>query len=169
MTLLLRSERQRYAVRPPEPVLRRVLSAARAPRQVGHVVLFRHLTRRAIGLPVQGQPTAAGGSGQVGAAVAANPIDRQPFQGRPSVGDRKSTRLNSSHITISYAVFCLKKKSYAISFTSDSSTYRNIQLLSPIISSRSFPSSPRLLSLSTSSTPPPTIAHVNAFLPPPHP
>src|SRR5437773_539872 len=26
------------------------------------------------------------------------------------IGDRKSTRLNSSHITISYAVFCLKKK-----------------------------------------------------------
>src|SRR5437773_9162745 len=26
------------------------------------------------------------------------------------VQDRKSTRLNSSHITISYAVFCLKKK-----------------------------------------------------------
>src|SRR5437773_8763306 len=29
---------------------------------------------------------------------------------RRSHGDRKSTRLNSSHITISYAVFCLKKK-----------------------------------------------------------
>src|SRR6266540_4432917 len=28
----------------------------------------------------------------------------------PARGDRKSTRLNSSHITISYAVFCLKKK-----------------------------------------------------------
>src|SRR5437773_7944585 len=27
-----------------------------------------------------------------------------------SAKDRKSTRLNSSHITISYAVFCLKKK-----------------------------------------------------------
>src|SRR5437773_6102560 len=27
--------------------------------------------------------------------------------------DRKSTRLNSSHITISYAVFCLKKKKTA--------------------------------------------------------
>src|SRR5437667_1631213 len=27
--------------------------------------------------------------------------------------DRKSTRLNSSHITISYAVFCLKKKNRA--------------------------------------------------------
>src|SRR5256885_6649189 len=29
-------------------------------------------------------------------------------QSRPS--DRKSTRLNSSHLVISYAVFCLKKK-----------------------------------------------------------
>src|SRR5439155_15423117 len=28
----------------------------------------------------------------------------------PAVGDRKSTRLNSSHVAISYAVFCLKKK-----------------------------------------------------------
>src|SRR6266498_4977565 len=30
--------------------------------------------------------------------------------GGVSVGDRKSTRLNSSHVRISYAVFCLKKK-----------------------------------------------------------
>src|SRR3712207_7445950 len=29
---------------------------------------------------------------------------------RPAVVDRKSTRLNSSHANISYAVFCLKKK-----------------------------------------------------------
>src|SRR5256884_4962681 len=29
---------------------------------------------------------------------------------RPARGDRKSTRLNSSHGYISYAVFCLKKK-----------------------------------------------------------
>src|SRR6266571_2227562 len=29
---------------------------------------------------------------------------------RPRQGDRKSTRLNSSHMSISYAVFCLKKK-----------------------------------------------------------
>src|SRR5256885_10883455 len=28
----------------------------------------------------------------------------------PESGDRKSTRLNSSHLVISYAVFCLKKK-----------------------------------------------------------
>src|SRR3712207_6854317 len=31
-------------------------------------------------------------------------------------GDRKSTRLNSSHANISYAVFCLKKKNITISF-----------------------------------------------------
>src|SRR5205814_10156097 len=29
---------------------------------------------------------------------------------RGGMGDRKSTRLNSSHLGISYAVFCLKKK-----------------------------------------------------------
>src|SRR3712207_8487553 len=32
-----------------------------------------------------------------------------PAAGEPG-GDRKSTRLNSSHANISYAVFCLKKK-----------------------------------------------------------
>src|SRR5699024_12862093 len=30
-------------------------------------------------------------------------------------GDRKSTRLNSSHVSISYAVFCLKKKKITMS------------------------------------------------------
>src|SRR5260221_5379607 len=36
-------------------------------------------------------------------------LDRLPA-GVRSVRDRKSTRLNSSHTVISYAVFCLKKK-----------------------------------------------------------
>src|SRR5439155_8975590 len=31
-------------------------------------------------------------------------------RGEPEKVDRKSTRLNSSHVAISYAVFCLKKK-----------------------------------------------------------
>src|SRR5438067_5748489 len=31
-------------------------------------------------------------------------------EGGTADGDRKSTRLNSSHVSISYAVFCLKKK-----------------------------------------------------------
>src|SRR5690242_21626480 len=33
-------------------------------------------------------------------------------------GDRKSTRLNSSHMSISYAVFCLKKKKNNTTLTS---------------------------------------------------
>src|SRR5690606_39815415 len=52
------------------------------------------------GVPVQpgaSQQLIAGALGQLGSDV-------------PLVGDRKSTRLNSSHVKISYAVFCLKKK-----------------------------------------------------------
>src|SRR3712207_7391982 len=33
-----------------------------------------------------------------------------------AIGDRKSTRLNSSHANISYAVFCLKKKKNTLCF-----------------------------------------------------
>src|SRR5689334_24735732 len=47
----------------------------------------------------------SGGGG--GAASGANPTGH-PHPTNP--GDRKSTRLNSSHSSISYAVFCLKKK-----------------------------------------------------------
>src|SRR5437870_6705898 len=36
-----------------------------------------------------------------------------PFVGIAADKDRKSTRLNSSHVAISYAVFCLKKKTKA--------------------------------------------------------
>src|SRR3712207_7044429 len=48
-----------------------------------------------------------------GAAVVGY-LQRPPGATRPPVvvlwgGDRKSTRLNSSHANISYAVFCLKK------------------------------------------------------------
>src|SRR3712207_6920005 len=37
-------------------------------------------------------------------------IGRLGANGGPTATDRKSTRLNSSHANISYAVFCLKKK-----------------------------------------------------------
>src|SRR3712207_8635566 len=43
---------------------------------------------------------------------------------RPRTRDRKSTRLNSSHANISYAVFCLKKKKKP---TSGTQTAYNIQ------------------------------------------
>src|SRR5690606_25548948 len=37
-------------------------------------------------------------------------LELQRHDGRGMILDRKSTRLNSSHVKISYAVFCLKKK-----------------------------------------------------------
>src|SRR5690606_42082843 len=39
-----------------------------------------------------------------------NPIPDAESAPTAAEGDRKSTRLNSSHVKISYAVFCLKKK-----------------------------------------------------------
>src|SRR5256885_8653293 len=42
-----------------------------------------------------------------------HPITHQTCNESNSQGDRKSTRLNSSHLVISYAVFCLKKKKKA--------------------------------------------------------
>src|SRR3989442_5956170 len=45
-------------------------------------------------------------SGIHGHARRRSELQRSPPLGR----DRKSTRLNSSHVRISYAVFCLKKK-----------------------------------------------------------
>src|SRR5207247_10105598 len=42
--------------------------------------------------------------------VVARCLPDQLAVGSPTGGDRKSTRLNSSHEWISYAVFCLKKK-----------------------------------------------------------
>src|SRR5699024_11518065 len=52
-----------------------------------------------------GQVTAARcvEDGQVGASSGPEVTDVGSLQ-----GDRKSTRLNSSHVSISYAVFCLK-------------------------------------------------------------
>src|SRR5439155_10965477 len=54
-----------------------------------------------------------------GTLARALPVPSAPFAGASPTGDltsgegdRKSTRLNSSHVAISYAVFCLKKKNY---------------------------------------------------------
>src|SRR5689334_23666758 len=41
---------------------------------------------------------------------AGSPQERAPAGREAGGSDRKSTRLNSSHSSISYAVFCLKKK-----------------------------------------------------------
>src|SRR3712207_8435609 len=47
----------------------------------------------------------------------AKPDDVRLLLESPRSGDRKSTRLNSSHANISYAVFCLKKKKRKIQNT----------------------------------------------------
>src|SRR2546426_2557632 len=55
---------------------------------------------------------------EIAKAILANHIAvvHGPQGGDFFVGDRKSTRLNSSHLVISYAVFCLKKKKFTIIF-----------------------------------------------------
>src|SRR3712207_7785973 len=52
---------------------------------------------------------APSGSQSTGRRPTAPPGSTRTWSGAPSP-DRKSTRLNSSHANISYAVFCLKKK-----------------------------------------------------------
>src|SRR5437879_8504478 len=47
---------------------------------------------------------------RVGRRRESGPSGAEGVSQRPALGDRKSTRLNSSHRCISYAVFCLKKK-----------------------------------------------------------
>src|SRR2546422_4004347 len=70
------------------------------PGDVGEVLLLEPL-RRAVGL---------------GVVVAV-------WQAQPPLADRKSTRLNSSHGYISYAVFCLKKKKEQVGiYQSDAGT-----------------------------------------------
>src|SRR2546426_12777741 len=57
---------------------------------------------------LRGRAERPGGPGvrRPGRRRAARDVSRE----RGGAGDRKSTRLNSSHLVISYAVFCLKKK-----------------------------------------------------------
>src|SRR5437660_8904592 len=52
----------------------------------------------------------AGGTGDIAGLFA----ERVGPTGEVVLTDRKSTRLNSSHVAISYAVFCLKKKKKTI-------------------------------------------------------
>src|SRR2546426_1424193 len=70
-----------------------------------YTTLFRSLGRR----PDRGQVADAGTSPtsarRLGGAEADSIVGEVPAS-----ADRKSTRLNSSHLVISYAVFCLKKK-----------------------------------------------------------
>src|SRR3712207_9593456 len=97
-----------YSGRLPNTILARLcfffLMIRRPPRSTlfPYTTLFRSLCRRLAPFGPQG--------------ALAIPCSRLPRVDRRAVGaeadhrDRKSTRLNSSHANISYAVFCLKKK-----------------------------------------------------------
>src|SRR4051794_41250789 len=68
-----------------------------------YTTLFRSAGVRGDGWPSR--------SAAVSDATGAGPTPRRRFPPEdPHQTDRKSTRLNSSHPSISYAVFCLKKK-----------------------------------------------------------
>src|SRR3712207_7640610 len=85
-----------------------------------YTTLFR--SRRHLVLLAAGH-RARGGDPRRPRHAAAHPpavvLDAQPLgRDRGAAGqDRKSTRLNSSHANISYAVFCLKKKKNYCCFT----------------------------------------------------
>src|SRR3712207_7527132 len=72
-----------------------------------YTTLFRSRGITLVGLTVTNIETSAGE--QLRLPLAAWP-DRPPLSVPACSEDRKSTRLNSSHANISYAVFCLKKK-----------------------------------------------------------
>src|SRR3712207_6974226 len=73
------------------------------------------------GRGTRGPPSPAASRSGLPPTLATSSPGRGPFPGRgPGPGgraDRKSTRLNSSHANISYAVFCLKKKNLYLFFT----------------------------------------------------
>src|SRR5438445_6442657 len=68
--------------------------------------LFPYTTLFRSGVPYRNEPTPTSGAPWLASAR----ICHRPVLGRKIPIDRKSTRLNSSHANISYAVFCLKKK-----------------------------------------------------------
>src|SRR5205814_6174737 len=83
-----------------------------------YTTLFRSRGRRRHLPSGDGAAGARAGSVARRLCPALAPADRRPLRRQPepaaallpAAGDRKSTRLNSSHLGNSYAVFCLKKK-----------------------------------------------------------
>src|SRR5207249_9299652 len=77
-------------------------ASARDPARIGIVAVTKTLPPDAV------LAALAAGLGDIGENYVQEGRLKRLAIGRR--GDRKSTRLNSSHVSISYAVFCLKKK-----------------------------------------------------------
>src|SRR5690625_5501407 len=84
-----------------------------------YTTLFRsarlRAPRRARGLSRRRAGVGPGGAAEPGSVELHGDELRRGGRSHPQGGgDRKSTRLNSSHVAISYAVFCLKKKTLQV-------------------------------------------------------
>src|SRR5688572_31606325 len=75
-----------------------------------YTTLFRSVVEQRVRRRHEFRRAAAGVRRAVGEGVDAPRLARIRLELLVAVVDRKSTRLNSSHSQISYAVFCLKKK-----------------------------------------------------------
>src|SRR3712207_7825040 len=87
-----------------------------------YTTLFRSVHARHIRQPVAPGPVPVLLGGPTGTGDLAQ--GHQGFRPEATTGDRKSTRLNSSHTNISYAVFCLKKKRISSECIRASQTHR---------------------------------------------
>src|SRR5438034_8662176 len=74
-----------------------------------YTTLFRS-ARGWAGVPAGVEPDSFASSATRPCRAYRNPLAQRGRLGVSEEADRKSTRLNSSHTVISYAVFCLKKK-----------------------------------------------------------
>src|SRR5207342_3804131 len=72
--------------------------------------MFASVVSRASAISAYGRPTTSRKSSAIFRSTLSAPIARQTISISSMGRDRKSTPLNSSHVKISYAVFCLKKK-----------------------------------------------------------
>src|SRR3712207_7609752 len=75
-----------------------------------YTTLFRSARQRSDEEKGTSSRTSSGSPGRAAASAAVVRLPDAPLRAREPTTDRKSTRLNSSHANISYAVFCLKKK-----------------------------------------------------------
>src|SRR3712207_7208693 len=96
--------------RPPRSTLFPYTTLFRSERDGG---IAQH--RAAVSPSIRDGPELGAGDAAARAGVHRNLFSRDhPVSSRCGRADRKSTRLNSSHANISYAVFCLKKKNITV-------------------------------------------------------
>src|SRR3712207_7386900 len=96
--------------RPPRSTLFPYTTLFRSARWLDEVTPPFHFVARTVDLALR-----AHGREALGFDLALSPSSRSEDGKKLGMGrDRKSTRLNSSHANISYAVFCLKKKKILI-------------------------------------------------------